>query len=159
MVSVPVTYGTANACCTGVLPVVVLGGGVVLGEVVLPVVCCWPDGIKLATLLSVLLAFVPTVVMAARHTATMSDNKIPYSTAVGPSSDARKRRMRENGGMAFDSRKVRIALRRNHHVSIIGLISDLGSPQVRQTRRQAEKPPQSSYSPRSPNGGGDSRTR
>ncbi len=56
-------------------------------------VCCCPDGIELPTLLNALLAFVPSVVTAIRHGITMAVNMAAYSTAVGPSSDARKRRM------------------------------------------------------------------
>ncbi len=63
---------------------------------------CCADGIELAILLNTLLAFVPIVVMADRHTITMSDSMTAYSIAVGPSSAARKRRMRENGCMVFD---------------------------------------------------------
>ena len=61
-------------------------------------VCC-PDGIALPTFVNVLLACVPIVMMAVKHTITISDKVVAYSTAVGPSSDARKRRMPENGCM------------------------------------------------------------
>src|SRR5262249_41767601 len=43
-----------------------------------------------ATLLNVLLAFEPSVVMAATHTTMMSASITAYSTAVGPLSSCRK---------------------------------------------------------------------
>jgi hypothetical protein len=49
------------------------------------------DPMELATLLNVLLAFVPTALMAVKHTMTMRDSITAYSTAVGPSSETRKR--------------------------------------------------------------------
>src|SRR6476646_6090330 len=46
-----------------------------------------PDGVALAaTLENVLLAFEPSVVMAAMHTTMMRASITAYSTAVGPSS-------------------------------------------------------------------------
>ena len=71
-------------------------GGAFAGEEGVGVACC-VDGIALPTF--VLLACVPIVMMAVKHTITMSDKVVAYSTAVGPSSDARKRRMPENGCM------------------------------------------------------------
>jgi hypothetical protein len=49
-----------------------------------------PDSLS-AVLLKTALARVPTDVIAVRHTMTISDNITAYSTAVGPSSQARKR--------------------------------------------------------------------
>ena len=90
-ISLSVAYGTADACCEGVPPVV----------------CC-ADGIELATLLNVPLVEVPSVVTATKDTIMMSDNRTAYSTAVGPSSEARKRRIQENNCMVFDQWNVRI---------------------------------------------------
>ena len=76
-------------------------GGAFAGEDGLPVVCCCVEGIELATLLNVPLAFVPIVVTAIRQMIMMSNNRTAYSTTAGPSSHARKRRMRENGCTGF----------------------------------------------------------
>jgi len=46
----------------------------------------WP-----ATLVNVALALLPMEVIAPKHTTTMSANMTAYSTAVGPSSDFKKR--------------------------------------------------------------------
>ena len=46
----------------------------------------WP-----ATLVKVALALLPMEVIAPKHTTTMSANMTAYSTAVGPSSDFKKR--------------------------------------------------------------------
>src|SRR5262249_45067384 len=49
-----------------------------------------------ATLLKVLLALVPSVVMAVMHTTMIRASITAYSTAVGPSSSFRKRAARKN---------------------------------------------------------------
>jgi hypothetical protein len=51
------------------------------------------EPIELATLLNVLLAFVPTELIAAKHTTTIKASMTAYSTAVGPSSETRNRRI------------------------------------------------------------------
>ena len=48
--------------------------------------------IELATLENTLLALLPIVVTAVRHTTMINDSITAYSTAVGPSSEAKKRR-------------------------------------------------------------------
>jgi len=49
-------------------------------------------GIVAATLLNVELAFVPIELIAVKHTITIKASITAYSTAVGPSSQTRKRR-------------------------------------------------------------------
>jgi hypothetical protein len=48
---------------------------------------------ELAILLNVLLVFEPTELIAAKHTMMIKASMTAYSTAVGPSSEARKRRI------------------------------------------------------------------
>ena len=50
------------------------------------------DQSDFATVEKTVLALLPMLVMAVKQTMTMSDNITAYSTAVGPSSDARNER-------------------------------------------------------------------
>jgi hypothetical protein len=56
-----------------------------------PSPCHYEDGRVLATLLNVALVLVPTELMAVKQTITIRANITAYSTAVGPSSETRKR--------------------------------------------------------------------
>ncbi len=77
----------------------------------------------LATLLNVALALVPIEVIAPKHTTTINASMTAYSTAVGPSSDAKKRCTLETkffiASLQMRDHPIRSGMTGNEHVTAL----------------------------------------